>query len=139
MAAAESGDLTRGLPANPVTRLQQRLWAGPAHPVARALREGDLVAGFTVLETPGHAPGHIALWRERDRVLVAGDTMNGMHLLTTRRGVREPPAIFTPDPPLNRQSIRRLAALDPLVTVFGHGPECRNRDELHALVATFDS
>jgi hydroxyacylglutathione hydrolase len=65
--------------------------------------------------------------------------MNGMHLLTTRRGVREPPAIFTPDPQRNRESIRRLAALDPLVTVFGHGPECRDPDELHALVAGFRS
>lgn len=138
-AAVESGDLTGGLPANVVTRLQQRMWAGPAHPVARALREGDVVAGFIVLETPGHSPGHIALWREHDRVLIAGDTMNGMHLLTTRRGVREPPTLFTPDPLLNRESIRRLAALDPLVTVFGHGPECRNPDELHALVAAFDA
>jgi hydroxyacylglutathione hydrolase len=65
VAAVESGDLTRGVPANSVTRLQQRVWAGPAHPVARALREGDDVAGFTVLETPGHAGPHRPVARAR--------------------------------------------------------------------------
>ena len=37
--------------------LQKRFWTGPPHPVARALGEGDEVAGFTVLETPGHSRG----------------------------------------------------------------------------------
>mgnify|MGYP002128813951 CR=1 FL=1 len=36
------------------------------------LREGDEVAGFEVLDAPGHSPGHIALWREQDRTLIAG-------------------------------------------------------------------
>jgi len=40
------------------------------HPVGRFLGEGDEVAGFTLLETPGHSPGHVAFWRESDRVLV---------------------------------------------------------------------
>ena len=35
-----------------LNRLQRRFWTGPPHPVARALAEGDEVAGFTVLETP---------------------------------------------------------------------------------------
>src|SRR5438132_10671423 len=40
-----------------LNRLQARYWTGPPHPVARALREGDEVAGFQVLETPGHSIG----------------------------------------------------------------------------------
>src|SRR5262249_12894779 len=44
--------------------LQARFWTGPPHPVDRALTEGDAVAGFTVLETPGHSRGHVAYWRE---------------------------------------------------------------------------
>src|ERR1700738_3538056 len=32
--------------------LQARFWTGPPHPVARALREGDEVAGFTVRGVP---------------------------------------------------------------------------------------
>ena len=39
------------------------------------LREGDEVAGWRVLELPGHADGHICL--ERDGVLVAGDHLLG--------------------------------------------------------------
>ena len=34
--------------------------------------------------------------------------------------------MFTLDPALNRASIRRLAALDPAVVCFGHGPPWRD-------------
>jgi glyoxylase-like metal-dependent hydrolase (beta-lactamase superfamily II) len=105
-----------------LNRLQKRFWTGPAHPVDRALKEGDSVASFTVLETPGHAAGHVSFWRESDRVLILGDVVNTMNLLTTRRGLQEPPAVFTPDPVRNRASIRRLAALQPALVCAGHGP-----------------
>jgi glyoxylase-like metal-dependent hydrolase (beta-lactamase superfamily II) len=105
---------------------QQRFWTGPPHPVSRALVEGDEVAGFTVLESPGHSRGHVAYWRESDRVLILGDVLNGMNLRTGRRGLHEPPDVFTPDPPRNRQSIRRLAALRPSLVCFGHGPPLRD-------------
>ncbi len=61
-----------------------------AVPVASALREGDEVAGFTVLDVPGHPPGHVAYWRESDRVLIAGDVMWGYDPFTLRSGIREP-------------------------------------------------
>ena len=66
--------------------LQQRFWTGPPHPVARALVEGDEVAGFTVLESPGHSRGQVAYWRESDRVLILGDVLNNMNVRTGRRG-----------------------------------------------------
>jgi glyoxylase-like metal-dependent hydrolase (beta-lactamase superfamily II) len=110
--------------------LQQRFWTGPPHPVARALVEGDEVAGFTVLESPGHSRGHVAYWRESDRVLILGDVLNGMNLMTGRRGLQEPPAVFTPDPARNRASARRLAALRPNLVCFGHGPPLRDPGEL---------
>ncbi len=114
---------------------QQRFWTGPPHPVARALSEGDEVAGFTVLEVPGHSPGHVAYWRESDRTLILGDVLNGMNLLTGRRGLQEPPTVFTPDPARNRQSIRRLAALEPALVCFGHGPPLRDPQALSTFVA----
>jgi glyoxylase-like metal-dependent hydrolase (beta-lactamase superfamily II) len=121
---AESGQVTSAYPnpTDPVARFQQRYWAGPGWPVSRTLREGDAVGDFCVIETPGHAPGHLALWRERDGVLIAGDVLVDMHMLTTARGLHEPPARFTADPHLNRQSIKKLAALRPKVICFGHGP-----------------
>ena len=68
--------LARSQPDHRLNRLAVRYWAGPGHPFDRRLREGDEVAGFTVLETPGHAPGHVAFWREADRVLILGDVLN---------------------------------------------------------------
>ena len=65
-----------------LNRLQQRFWTGPPHPVARALVEGDEVAGFTVLETPGHSRGHVAYWRESDGVLILGDVLNNINVRT---------------------------------------------------------
>jgi hydroxyacylglutathione hydrolase len=95
----------------------------PGVPVARDLREGDeLTAGFTVLDTPGHSPGHVSFWRESDRVLICGDVFFNMHLLTTVPGLRQPPGPFTVDPALNRESERKVAALEPVIAGFGHGP-----------------
>ena len=91
--------------------------------VARTLAEGDeLAAGFTVLDVPGHSPGHVAFWRESDGVLIAGDVFFNMHVLTTVPGLRQPPGPFTVDPAQNRDSERKLAALAPAVAGFGHGP-----------------
>ena len=92
-------------------------------PVARTLAEGDsLTAGFTVLDTPGHSPGHVSFWRETDRTLICGDVFFNMHLLTTVPGLRQPPHPFTTDPAENRRSERRLGALEPATLAFGHGP-----------------
>ena len=115
--------------------LQQRFWTGPPHPVARALSEGDEVAGFTVLETPGHSAGHVTYWRESDRTMILGDVLNGMNVMTGIRGLHEPPKIFTPDPARNRQSARRLAELRPALACFGHGPPLRDPGKFAEFIA----
>ena len=115
--------------------MQRTLMTGPPHPVARRLREGDEVAGFTVLETPGHTRGHVAYWREADRTLVAGDVFFNVNPLTGRPGLRPPLDGFNEDTEANRESMRRLAALDPEVVVFGHGPPLRDRGALQRFVA----
>ncbi len=113
-----------------LNRLQERMWTGPPHPVARALREGDEVAGFTVLETPGHSVGHVSFWRESDRVLIVGDVLGNMHFVTGAPGLHTPPDLFTPDPARNRDSARRLAALEPALACFGHGAPLRDPRKL---------
>ncbi len=134
--AAERPELIRERQPNAsINRLIWRVWAGPGHRVERRLREGDEVAGFQVLDVPGHSDGHIALWRESDRVLIAGDVLNSMNLITTIPGLQEPPKTFTPDPARNRESIKRLAALEPRVACFGHGPVWRDPAKLSALAA----
>jgi glyoxylase-like metal-dependent hydrolase (beta-lactamase superfamily II) len=39
------------------------------------LKEGDSVAGFTVLHTPGHTPGSICLYDRESGTLISGDTV----------------------------------------------------------------
>lgn len=137
VAAMENeGGIRQAQPGHVLNSLIDRAWSGPPHACARRLRDGDDVAGFTVLETPGHSRGHVSFWRERDRVLVCGDVLNGMNLITTVRGLHEPPAIFTPDPSRNRDSIRRLAALEPALICFGHGPPMRDPGQLASFAAT---
>jgi glyoxylase-like metal-dependent hydrolase (beta-lactamase superfamily II) len=115
--------------------MQQRFWTGPPHPVSRALKEGDVVAGFTVLEVPGHSRGHVAYWRESDRVLILGDVLNNVNVKTGIPGLNEPPTIFTVDPARNRASARRLAELRPSLTCFGHGAPLRDPGRLAEFVA----
>lgn len=101
--------------------------------VARELGEGDEVGpGFTVLEVPGHSPGHIALWRERDRTLVCGDVFLNLNFYTAVPGLNEPPRAFTVDPARNRESARRLSELEPELVLFGHGQPLRDPAKLTA-------
>ena len=139
----DRADVESGRPAAAET------WARPAvarlsnyEPVAvaRSLSEGDdLGHGFVVLDTPGHSDGHVAFWRERDRTLVLGDVLFNLNLLTTVPGLREPPAILTRDPRRNRESVRRLAALEPELALFGHGPPVRDPAALTAFAAELDA
>jgi glyoxylase-like metal-dependent hydrolase (beta-lactamase superfamily II) len=117
-----------------LNKLQARYWTGPPHPVARALKEGDEVAGFTVLETPGHSRGHVSFWRESDRVLIVGDVLGSINFITGIPGLNTPPDLFTPDPARNRASARRLAELKPALACFGHGAPLRDPDKLAKFV-----
>jgi hydroxyacylglutathione hydrolase len=135
VAAMESGDLAPTQPDARLNRLVAGMWAGPGHKVDRVLHEGDEVASFTVLEVPGHSPGHVAYWRESDRALILGDVLNNMHLATGIPGLHEPPKVFTRDPARNRESARRLAALEPALVCFGHGAPLRDTQKLVDFVA----
>jgi hydroxyacylglutathione hydrolase len=126
--AVESGRLLELVPDNALCRVATGLVGGPACPVSRRLVEGDEVAGFRVLETPGHSPGHVSFWRESDRVLFLGDALANTRFLPGTTGLREPPTCFSPDPAQNRRSLRRLLELgvEPALTCFGHGPPLRD-------------
>lgn len=104
-----------------VNRLQRTLAPVTAHPVSRALREGDVLAGFEVLEVPGHSPGALAFWRERDRVLICGDVLANFGLHPTRPRLVLAPAALSSDYEQNRRSAARLAELRPRLACFGHG------------------
>ncbi|MFN2471022.1 MAG: MBL fold metallo-hydrolase [Gaiellaceae bacterium] len=99
---------------------------GPARRVDRRLREGDeLAAGFVVLETPGHSPGHLSFWRAEDRTLLAGEVAWN-YGLEGRPLLRQPLGIFRGDAARNAESARRLAALEPELVLFSHGRPLRD-------------
>jgi glyoxylase-like metal-dependent hydrolase (beta-lactamase superfamily II) len=103
--------------------------------------------GWRWIPTPGHSPGHVSLWRERDRAVIAGDAF-----ITTRQEsayaaaiqkpeMHGPPMYFTPDWEQARESVRRLAALEPDLAVTGHGQAMRGPEmtrALHELANGFD-
>jgi hydroxyacylglutathione hydrolase len=125
--AAEDPELIRERQSNhPVQKLFLFLYMGPGHPVDRKLSEGDEIAGFKVVDVPGHSAGHVAFWRESDRVLILGDVLTNIHQMTGLPGLHEPLPFLTPDPVENRRSARKLAALEPKLVLFGHGRPLRD-------------
>jgi hydroxyacylglutathione hydrolase len=130
--AMEDGRIMERQPRHPVNTVIGRVFPGPPHPVERRLREGENVAGFNVLEVPGHSAGHVAYWRESDGTLVCGDVFTNIDTLTGLPGLHEPHSFFSPDPARNRDSMRRLAGLEPSLVCFGHGRPLRDPAKLKA-------
>jgi glyoxylase-like metal-dependent hydrolase (beta-lactamase superfamily II) len=96
----------------------------------RALPEDGSVPfmpGWRWIHTPGHTPGHVSFFRDDDRTLIAGDAFvttkqeSALAVLTQRPELHGPPMYFTPDWERAALSVDRLAELDPLVAVTGHG------------------
>lgn len=136
LAEGGADAIVASMPDHFMPRLSGKAFSGPGHPVDRPLREGDEVGpGFTVLDVPGHSPGHVAFWRESDRTLLLGDVLFGQHPLLGIRQLRQPPDFFTPDPAQNRESARKLAALEPALVCFGHGPPLRDTRRFVEFVA----
>ncbi|MDQ3321121.1 MAG: MBL fold metallo-hydrolase [Acidobacteriota bacterium] len=89
--------------------------------------EVEEMRGWRVVHTPGHTAGHISLFRESDRTLLAGDalaTMNQDSWISNLTEVKEfchPPAPFTTDWTAARRSVEILAELEPNAVAAGHG------------------
>jgi glyoxylase-like metal-dependent hydrolase (beta-lactamase superfamily II) len=103
--------------------------------------------GWRWIHTPGHTPGHVSLYRDSDRTLIAGDAFvttkqeSAYAALTQRPEINGPPSYFTPDWEAARRSVEKLAALEPLRVATGHGPPLEGPNmlrELHRLARDFD-
>lgn len=116
------------LPVTPVRLLYEhalmRRWDGGPVKIDGTVEEGDEVAGFRVLHFPGHAPGLIGLWRESDRVAVVSDVVylvDSARLKPLPAGEASVPhPAFAWDHEMARESVRRLAALEPELVCTGH-------------------
>jgi glyoxylase-like metal-dependent hydrolase (beta-lactamase superfamily II)/predicted ester cyclase len=116
-------DGLRGLPfpLRQVHKLLHRYaWDGGPVKIADTLREGDEVAGFSVIELPGHAPGQIGLWRESDRLALSSDCFYTLDMWGRDSAPRLPVALYNFDTELARASLRKLAALEPAAAWPGH-------------------
>ena len=103
--------------------------------------------GWRWLHTPGHAPGHVSLWREADRTLIVGDAFvttaqeSVYAAITQEPEVHGPPKYYTPDWQSSRRSVETLAGLEPELVVTGHGRPLKGqamRSALHQLAERFD-
>ncbi len=131
-------------------------WTYPRGPIdlggrARLLpADGSVpgMPGWRWIHTPGHTAGHVALFRDADRTLIAGDAFvttkqeSATAVMEQRPGIHGPPAYYTPDWVSARRSVEALAALEPEVAATGHGVPLRGpemRAELHRLAREFDA
>ena len=92
--------------------------------------DGSILPDFPewqYFHTPGHAPGHISLWRAKDKTLVSGDA-----LVTTKQEsltsvifqtsvISGPPKYFTCDWQNAESSVKTLVDLEPAIVASGHG------------------
>ena len=115
-----------------------------------ALPEDNNIPGFKewrYIHTPGHTFGHISLFRDADKVLIAGDafiTTKGESalqavILQTQR-ISRPPAYFTPDWIAAYESVKQLFFLSPKIVATGHGKPMKGDEmlkQLHYLVDNF--
>ena len=101
-----------------------RRWDGGAVKIDGTVAEGDTGAGFEVIHFPGHAPGLIGLWRESDRVAIVSDVVylvDSARLKPLPEGEASVPhPAWAWDHTKSKESVRRLAALEPRVVCAGH-------------------
>lgn len=81
----------------------------------QVLRLGD--ADWEVVRTPGHTPGHVALWQPEERLLVVGDALSDYDVGWVNLALDGLDAATTA-----LDSLERMADLDPRVILPSHGP-----------------
>jgi glyoxylase-like metal-dependent hydrolase (beta-lactamase superfamily II) len=107
----------------------QVTWDGGPVKIAGTIAEGEEIAGFSVIHTPGHAPGQIALFREADRLLLGADVAFTLDSKTGQAvSARVPEPFSNWDTEKARDSIRRLIPLDASVVWLGHGDPVSGED-----------
>lgn len=80
-----------------------------------------ILGGLRVVHTPGHTPGSICLYAERNKLLFVGDTLQ-----VIRGKVTFASRVFSEDLPLARASVARMAELDVETIAFSHYPPLRD-------------
>ncbi|WP_458683665.1 MBL fold metallo-hydrolase [Prescottella equi] len=98
-------------------------WLSKGDPVdnAHGVSANSKIAGFQVVDTPGHSAGHISLWRADDGVLIGGDVIVTRGILRNSGALQPPPRAHTLDMELNNYSAAKLRELNPSALLPAHG------------------
>lgn len=89
--------------------------------------EVPAMRGWKWIHTPGHTPGHISLYRDADRALIAGDAFvttrqeSVYAVMTQKPEMHGPPMYYTQNFIEAETSVQRLATLEPELVITGHG------------------
>lgn len=103
--------------------------------------------GWRWVHTPGHTEGHVALFRERDRALIAGDAFTTVKqeslwsVLTQAEQISGPPQYLTEDWEGAERSVALLRSLHPALALPSHGQPMEGQEleqHLDLLVSRFD-
>ena len=86
------------------------------HILEHAQNLSELLPGLSAVWFPGHTPGQMGLWLERERLLIGADATN--HFLPW---LGFPPAAFTSSAPDAKATIRKMADMDVQKLALGHG------------------
>ena len=130
-------------------------WAYPKGPIDIKARlqilpsDGSIpgLPEWKFIHTPGHSPGHVSFYRQRDGILLAGDAFvttnqeSAVSVLLQTKEVSGPPKYFTYNWDSAARSVRTLAALNPAVIATGHGKPMQGeemRRSLHNLANHFE-
>lgn len=92
----------------------------------RLLKDGEQIGDFKVISTPGHTPGGLCLYNEKEKVVFSGDTLfAGDYGRTDLPGSSEEEMIA---------SLKKLLKLPPETIVYpGHGHPTTIGDEQNLL------
>lgn len=103
--------------------------------------------GWRWIHTPGHTEGHISLFREEGRILIAGDAFSTvkqeslLSVLTQNETISGPPKYLTTDWDGAEKSVKLLRDLNPSLVIPSHGQPMKGKElqeHLDYLVSNFD-
>lgn len=109
-------------------------WMFPNKPINLGVKVHELpeegtpgLPDWRIIHTPGHAPGHISLFRKTDHLLIAGDAFvttvqeSALSVILQQKVISGPPKYFTCDWKAAGISVRKLIGLHPQIVATGHG------------------
>jgi glyoxylase-like metal-dependent hydrolase (beta-lactamase superfamily II) len=104
--------------------------------------------GWRWVHTPGHTEGHIALFRDKDRIIMAADAFctvrqeSILSVLTQNEQISGPPKYLTTDWETAKKSVKLIEDLKPSLAILSHGLPMKGNEltrHLEMLVNNFDN